>query len=127
MVRGRSIGESEANPDLQAVLDALEDEDCRRIIRRLDEPMTASEISDACEIPSSTTYRKLDRLTDASLLTEGTEIREDGHHTTIYVVDFETVEIVLEDDRTLSVAVARPVRRPEDQLARLWTEVRKET
>lgn len=49
-------------PSLQAVLDALDDPDCREILRAIDEPMTASEISDATDIPSSTVYRKLDLL-----------------------------------------------------------------
>lgn len=49
-------------PSLQAVLDALDDPDCREILRVIDEPMTACEISDATDIPSSTVYRKLDLL-----------------------------------------------------------------
>lgn len=120
---GRTDGESE----LQPVVAALDDSDCRSIIRTVEEPMTAAEIAEACELPSSTTYRKLDRLAAASLLAEGTEVRRDGHHATIYEVDFERVEIALEDDRSLSATVARPARSPEESLARLWTEVRKET
>ncbi|MFB6107727.1 MAG: helix-turn-helix domain-containing protein [Haloplanus sp.] len=120
------LGDEDA-PDLQSVLDALDDDDCRTIIRHLDEPMTATEVSEECDIPMSTTYRKLDLLTDASLLAEGTEIRPDGHHTTHYTLDFEEVHIGLTDDQELEVTIGRPVRTAEERLASMWGEVRKET
>lgn len=114
-------------PDLQSVFDALDDADCRTIIRHLDEPMTATEVSEECDIPMSTTYRKLDLLTEASLLVEGTEIRPDGHHATRYEVDFEAVTIGLTDQRNIDVTIDRPSRSPDERLASLWGEVRKET
>lgn len=114
-------------PDPQSVLDALDDPDCRTIIEHLDEPMTASEVSEECDIPMSTTYRKLDLLTEASLLAEGTEIRTDGHHATRYRVDFETVEIGLTAERVLDISIDRPSRATDERLASLWGEVRKET
>jgi len=124
------LTEEEA-PDLQVVLDALDDEDCRSFVRALEEPMTASELSDACDVPLSTTYRKLDLLTDASLLGERTEIRSDGQHTTRYAVEFEEVRVSIEDPeggfRELIVEVTRPERTPDQRLADLWSEVRKET
>ncbi|WP_248896876.1 winged helix-turn-helix domain-containing protein [Haloplanus halobius] len=116
-----------ASPDLQSVLDALDDPDCRTIVQHLDEPMTATEVSEECEIPMSTTYRKLDLLTEASLLAESTELRPDGHHATRYEVDFETVEIELTEDRTLDASISRPSRTADERLASLWGEVRKET
>jgi DNA-binding IclR family transcriptional regulator len=112
---------------LESILDALDDEAARIIVIELTEPMTASELSDSCEIPLSTTYRKLDLLTEASLLDERTEIRQDGHHTTRYVVDFEEVTVGLTDDRRFDVTVARPARSADEQLADLWGEVRRET
>lgn len=115
------------DPELQAVVTALDDEACRRFVAQLKHPMTARELSDACDVPLSTTYRKLDLLTDASLLTEQTEIRRDGQHTTQYIIDFEEVHIMLEDDNSLTASVLRPERSPEEQLAAMWSEVRKET
>jgi DNA-binding IclR family transcriptional regulator len=125
MVRDPLSGED--SPDLGSVLDALDDADCRTIIRHLDEPMTATEVSEECDIPMSTTYRKLDLLTDASLLTEGTEIRSDGHHAARYELDFETVSIGLTENRELDVSIDRSVRSADERLASLWGEVRKET
>jgi DNA-binding transcriptional ArsR family regulator len=125
MVRDPLRGED--GPDLETVLDALDDPDCRTIIRHLDEPMTASEVSEKCDIPMSTTYRKLDLLSDASLLDEGTQVRSDGHHATQYRIAFEEVTFGLTESRTLSVSVSRPVRSAEERLASLWGEVRRET
>ena len=113
--------------ELQNVLDALNDADCRRIVRQLDEPMTASEVSTQCDIPTSTTYRKLDRLTDASILTEQTAIRTDGHHTSEYALAFEEVKVFLDEQRQFEVSISRPTQSAEERLAGLWNEVRKET
>jgi predicted transcriptional regulator len=113
--------------ELQNVLDALNDADCRRIVRRIDEPMTASEISTQCDIPTSTTYRKLERLTDASILTEQTSIRTDGRHTSEYALAFEEVKVFLDEQRQFEVSISRPTQSAEEQLAGLWNQVRKET
>ncbi len=122
----RNIGVDDS-PDLQTVLDALDDPDCRTIVKRLTEPMTANEISETTGVPLSTTYRKLDLLTEASILEERTEIREGGHHTTKYVLDFEAVRIGLAKDREFEVSITRPARSADEQLSELWSEVRKET
>ncbi|MFC7078812.1 ArsR/SmtB family transcription factor [Halorussus caseinilyticus] len=114
-------------PDLQALLDALDDPDCRAIVKELEEPMTASEISDAADIPLSTVYRKLDMLSEASLLSELTEVRSDGHHTTRYDLNFDEVSLSVTEDQELDVTVSRPSRTAEERLADMWSEVRKET
>lgn len=125
MVRDPFGGKS--TPALQDVLDALDDEDCRTIAKLLETPMTASEISEAADVPLSTTYRKLDLLDAASLVDELTEIRSDGHHTTRYTIDFEAVTIRLTEDRDFDVGIERPARTADEQLVRLWEEIRKET
>jgi DNA-binding transcriptional ArsR family regulator len=117
----------EETPALEAVLDALDDEDCRAIVSALDEPMTASEIADASDIPLSTTYRKIDLLQEAALLYEGTEIRPDGQHASTYEVDFEEVVIALTEERDFETEIARRPRTPDERLESLWSEVRKET
>ncbi|MFB6073359.1 MAG: helix-turn-helix domain-containing protein [Halobacterium sp.] len=119
--------ESDDAPDLQDVLDALDDEGCRRIIESLDEPMTAKEVSEESGVPLSTTYRKLDLLTDAALLEERAVLQPDGHHTTEYELAFEEVVIHLGDDRSLDVGIARPPASTDERLETLWAEVSKET
>lgn len=114
-------------PDLQDILNALDDEDCRAMVRELDAPMTASELSEKCDVPLSTAYRKLNLLTEASLLSEQTEVRRDGHHTKRYRIAFEEVNIALDENRELAVGIVRPSTAPDERLADLWHEVRRET
>jgi len=123
----RSPGDREDEADLESILDALNDDDCRTIVKVLSEPMTAEEISDATEIPLSTTYRKLDRLTEAGLLEEGVEIRSDGQHVSRYILVFDEVIISLSESQELDIELSREPQTADERLASLWTEVRKET
>jgi DNA-binding transcriptional ArsR family regulator len=125
MVRDPFAGDE--SPDLQNVLDALDDPDCRDIVTVLEQPMTADQISEAADVPLSTTYRKLDLLTEASLLEEGVEIRPDGQHASRYTIAFEEVIIGLTEDREFDVDISRRPRTADERLANLWSEVRKET
>lgn len=112
------------DPELETVLGVLYDEDCRAIVQQLDEPRTARELVERCDIPRSTLYRKLDQLTEASLLYEGTEIREDGSHASRYEIDFREVIVTCDDDREFDIEVERPARRADERLAELWSEVK---
>lgn len=126
MVRD-AYADDESEPDPEAVFSALQDEDCRAIIRALTEPMTADEISEATDIPKSTTYRKLETLTDAGLLAEGVEIRSDGQHASRYGVAFDEVTVSLSPDREFDIEVSQEPQTADERLASLWSEVRKET
>jgi len=112
---------SEEAPPLQAVLDALDDDDCRAILRAAAEPTTAPELSDACDVPRSTLYRKLELLTDASLLRERETITPGGGRTTEYERDVDDVTISVGDD--FSVAVERPSHDPDERLADVWSKL----
>lgn len=124
MVRDPWVADEVPGPD--TVLGALDDEDCRAILAELTEPRTARELLERCEIPRSTLYRKLDRLVEATLVREGTEIREDGSHASRYDVDFEEVHITRDADAEIEVEIERPAKRADDRLAELWSEVRRE-
>jgi predicted transcriptional regulator len=123
----RDPHEDEQDPILQDVLDALDDPACRAVIRHLDEPMTAKELTTACDIALSTMYRKLDLLSDATLVREQTEIRQDGQHTTRYALAFEEINVSLDDERMIDVQIKRAAPDPGERLSELWSEVRKET
>lgn len=104
-----SVGTTNGSDDDVAprtVLDALGDSACRAILREVNDPMTAKEISAATDLPLSSTYRKLDFLSDTLLLQERTEVRPDGNHTRRYVPDFEAVRIVVDERRNIDVAIA---------------------
>jgi DNA-binding transcriptional ArsR family regulator len=126
------MGDSSTGDDArvsESVLDTLGDESTRAIIEALSEPMTANELSEACDIPLSTMYRKLDRLTEADLVRESTEIRPSGQHTTRYTRDFTEVSVTVSDDEELVTTVERPAteQTADQRLEELWTELRKET
>jgi DNA-binding transcriptional ArsR family regulator len=133
----RDPSREEDPPSVDDVLDALADDAARRIVAALTEPKTASDLSEECDIPLSTTYRKLEKLTDASLLRESTDIRRDGQHTTRYSVAFDAVTVSIDgesdaddeadDRRELTVEFSRPDRTRDERLADLWSELREET
>lgn len=116
----------EEDPALGTVVSALDDEDCRTILGELGEPRTAGDLLERCDIPRSTLYRKLDVLTEATLLHESTEIRADGSHASRYEIDFRDVVVTHEGEGALSVEIDRPARRADDRLAELWSEVKQE-
>lgn len=124
MVRDPSAGDDA--PEVDAVLAALHDDDCRTILAELTEPRTAGELLERCEIPRSTLYRKLDRLVEATLVREGTEIRENGSHASRYEVDFEEVILTRNGDVEIDVEIERPAKRADERLAEMWSEVRRE-
>lgn len=100
--------ERTGDADLQAVLDALGDPDCRAILQAVGPAaLTASECSDACDLPLSTTYRKLELLTATDLVREELRIRRDGKHANQYRRRFEAVTVDLMDDDTFDVSVRR--------------------
>ncbi|GAB7013024.1 helix-turn-helix domain-containing protein [Halolamina salina] len=108
---------------LEAVLEALDDGDCRTILRETAEPTTATELADSCGIPRSTLYRKLELLTDASLVRERETINPGGGRTTRYERDFDDVTIALGEDDEFSVTVERPARDADDRLADIWSKM----
>lgn len=121
MVRNPAV--SEDAPSLQAVLDALDDADCRAILRETAEPMTATELIDACEISKSTMYRKLELLSEASLVREQDTINPGGGRTTRYQRDFDDVTISMDEDDDFSVTVERPPRKADERLADIWSKM----
>lgn len=82
--------------DIEPLLGALEDEDCREILRATStRSLSASELSESCDLPLSTTYRKIDRLTEAGLLEEDIRLSTSGKHTSEYSLRIETVQLTL--------------------------------
>lgn len=81
------------------LLAALEDEDCRALLQAAaGEALSASELSEACDLPLSTTYRKVDTLTETGLLEERLRISSSGKHTSEYALRVEGVHVSLAGD-----------------------------
>lgn len=119
--RGVDLVPSKTDLRLQSVLDALDDPACRTILSEVTDPMTANELSETCEIPQSTLYRKLDLLSSASLLTERDKINPGGGRTTYYERAFDDVTISIEETGEFSVTVERPPQTTDERLADIWS------
>jgi len=92
--------------DASRLLAALDDADCRAVLGATTRgPRSASELSEACDIPLSTLYRKLELLTDVGFLDERVRLSSAEKHPNEYVrrIDAITVSIGGEGDVTLDV------------------------
>ncbi|MXR43091.1 helix-turn-helix domain-containing protein [Halobaculum sp. WSA2] len=112
---------SEDTPALQDVLDALDDPECRAILGKTVEPMTANELIEACDIPKSTVYRKLELLSSASLVRERDSINPGGGRVTHYERSFDDVTISMDETGEFSVSVDRPPQSADERLADIWS------
>ncbi len=96
---------------VQEYLDVLGDPDCRAILGATgDEALSASELADACDVPLSTVYRKLDVLTDADLLAEATRLRRSGKHVSEYRRCVDDVTVSGADDGGFKLELASSQR-----------------
>ncbi len=109
-------------PTLQDILSALDDSECRSILMEISEPMTATELTDACDIAQSTLYRKLDLLSRASLVRELVSVGPEGGRVTRYERDVSDVTISVGDDE-FSVTVDRPSTHADERLADMWSKM----
>ncbi|WP_424018848.1 helix-turn-helix domain-containing protein [Halorientalis pallida] len=102
--------------NIQHVLDALDDADCRAILEATSEDaLSANEVSDTCDLPLSTTYRKLELLTDAGLLEERTRLCTTGKHSSEYVRTVEDVVVSLGASGEMGLEVTQRARSPGDR------------
>jgi predicted transcriptional regulator len=98
---------SDDAPPSEHLFGVLTDDACREIIAALERPLTVPEIAEETDRPLSTTYRKLDRLTESGLIKETAGIRTGRHHKARYVADFDRISVGLDDRRDLRVTVER--------------------
>lgn len=119
------VGNEDA-PTMQAVLDALDDPDCRTILKETAQPMTAKELTENCGISQSTVYRKLDLLSTATLVREIHSIHPERGRITRYRRDLDDLNISITDDNQFDVAINRPRRTADERLADMWSEMGEE-
>ncbi|WP_435101618.1 helix-turn-helix domain-containing protein [Halarchaeum sp. P4] len=123
--RSRDASDVPREATLTEVLDALDDADCRAMLEALEDPKTASDLCEECDVPSSTAYRKLDQLSDAGLVTERVTLRDGYRQVTTYARAFDAVRVVADEDG-FSVDVEARERTPADRLGEMWSQVRRE-
>lgn len=85
--------------DTAELLSVLESDACQEILTLTTrEPMTAQELAAASDVPLSTVYRSLDRLTSHGLLEERTRVRPGGKDASQYEPAVRRLELRLTED-----------------------------
>lgn len=108
-----SDDEGSGEIDCETILSILDDPDCRALLEATtDEALTAGELIERCNVPRSTTYRKLDRLTDAGLLEERVRLNPDGKHASEYQRTFDDITISLGNADEMNVGLSSAVTMP---------------
>lgn len=126
MVRRPRVGRD--GPDPATTFTALNDRTCRDLVRVLtEEPRTVKELSEAADVPLSTTYKKLDRLEAADLVAERTQLDPSGHHRGHYFVDVDRLVVTLLESGEFDVEVERRLEEPAGQLVDIVETVRRHT
>jgi IclR helix-turn-helix domain. len=78
---------------------ALDDEDCRTLLGATAEgTLSVAELADTCELPLSTTYRKVNTLVEAGLLVEEVRLCGSGRHRSEYRLGVEEIYLSVTPD-----------------------------
>jgi predicted transcriptional regulator len=91
---------------VQTLMDLLTDVDCRGMLAATTgESLTVRELATEADLALSTTYRKVDLLTEVGLLVEQTRFDSEGSHPSEYrrAVDDVVVSVTADDGARLTV------------------------
>lgn len=101
----------------------MENEHDRQILAMAQrDDVSAQDIVEATEIPTSTVYRRLSRLQEDDLLFVAAGTMRDGHPIDLYRTPLEMVALRIEEGHI--DAVWRIEASPDERLYRLWTQLR---
>ncbi len=107
----------------QSLLDILGDRHARRILQEtMSEPMSADQLSEACDISPQSVYRRTDELTAHGLLETEMEYDADGHHYTTFTAD--PTQIVIEITEEEIDTTTTRTERMSDRLTEFVNQVR---
>jgi DNA-binding transcriptional ArsR family regulator len=88
-----------AQDDISSLLDALNDADARAILQTIeDEPLSAKQLSERCELPMSTTYRKVKQLSRVGILEEKIDINHAKKPKSRYTRCLDTLQLSITAD-----------------------------
>jgi DNA-binding transcriptional ArsR family regulator len=118
--------EQPPDSEVQAVLDALADSECRAILDQLGTPRSAQDVAEQCDIPQTSAYRKLEALSEADLVSEATEVRADGHHHRTYERDVSGVLVVRSEESGFDVEFVDGSTGADRRLAQFWSRMGEE-
>lgn len=106
------------------VLSLLDDDTARTIlIETSREPMSATELSEACGVSGPTIYRRLERLEAHDLVREQQALDPGGHHYKAYTAHVERVTVEF-DDGTCTIEITRPEADPADRFTQLLEDLK---
>ncbi len=94
------------------------------ILRSATEPKSAQELSDELDIPMTTSYRRVETLTELGLLEDdedSTEFGQTGQSQTLYRRNIEEIVIRFEDDTITVEPKEREVA--EQRLTSVWDDL----
>lgn len=85
--------------DIGSLLGVLDDEDCRAILEATSaQALSAGELSEICDLPQSTAYRKVDDLTAVGLLEEQIRISSSGQHKSEYILRVDRISLAVDSE-----------------------------
>lgn len=107
---------------IEDVLDTIGDDYAREILAAIsEEPRSAKELADACDLSLPTVYRRIETLQEHDLVVSETAVAEDGNHYEIFESNFDGTVIRLRDDE-YDVRIYRKENIP-DRFSSLWEEL----
>jgi predicted transcriptional regulator len=107
------------DPDLATLIAALNSEQCRQMLRALDEPMTAREIADVCDLPQSTVYSNVEQMVEEGILRK----HESDTAASRYSIGFDEI-VIRNSNGGLDLSLTPPSRSASEQLSELWRDAR---
>lgn len=106
------------------VYSLLDDEYARAILTATNQTAkSAKELSEECDASLPTIYRRAERLIDCGLLEERTELRNDGHHYSVYRAQIKRITIELEDDELKLGIEKQQSGNMADRFTEMWDEI----
>jgi Fe2+ or Zn2+ uptake regulation protein len=99
--------EPEDDQSVEPILDALSVKANRKILSALNEPMTAAELVEECDISSSTVYRSLDILCETGLVEEHLAVNAESGRCSQFKRNIKRVSVFVGEDNRLTIRVER--------------------
>lgn len=92
--------------DAQPVLTALQDEYCQQILGEINTTaLSVEELVSRLDLSVSTTYRKVELLTDSTLVRESIKLNTTRGHHSVYVRVAEDVDLTVQQDGCIEITV----------------------
>ena len=98
----------EDSQSVEQLFSVLSDKKNREILSALNEPKTATELTEECDMATSTVYRKLDELSNTELVVEHLAIESESGRCSRYERNIQHLSFSIGDDGQLTVQLERP-------------------